>query len=59
MTNAPIAHRKLATLLEHVARLQRRYPESAQLLKTNEDLSDAISMSVLVCAQEAAALATC
>jgi uncharacterized protein YutE (UPF0331/DUF86 family) len=57
MTDPILVTRKLAVLREHLARLRRRLPESAESLKKNVDLLDAIALSVLVVVQEAVDIA--
>jgi uncharacterized protein YutE (UPF0331/DUF86 family) len=53
MTRPALVVRKLAALREHGARLRRRHPASAEALRDDVDLQDAIAMSLLVCAQTA------
>lgn len=53
MTDPLLVTRKLALLLEHVARLRRRRPKTAEALRADVDRLDAIAMSVLVVVQEA------
>jgi uncharacterized protein YutE (UPF0331/DUF86 family) len=53
MTDTTLVLQKLTTLREHVARVQRRRPEAAELMRRDLDLQDAIAMSLLVAIQEA------
>ena len=57
MRNADLVARKLTILGEHVARLRRRRPVSAEAMLADVDLQDAISLSVLVVVQEATDIA--
>lgn len=57
MTDASIPNRKAATILDHVARIRRRRPTSAEALKADVDLQDAIGMSFVVAMQNAVDLA--
>jgi uncharacterized protein YutE (UPF0331/DUF86 family) len=52
MTDPGLVARKLAVLRDHVGRIERRYPASADALRADEDRLDAICMSVLVAVQE-------
>jgi uncharacterized protein YutE (UPF0331/DUF86 family) len=45
--------RKLSLLREHVGRIRRRRPASADAFRSDVDLQDALAMSLLVAAQEA------
>lgn len=53
MTDPAIVLRKLAALRDHVERLRRRRPASAADLRSDVDLQDALSMSLLVAVQTA------
>lgn len=53
MIDRDVVMRKLATLGEHVARARRRRPATIEGLRNDEDLQDALAMSVLVALQEA------
>ena len=53
MTDAEIVLRKLAVLRDHVARARRRRPARPDLLVADQDLQDALCMSLLVAIQEA------
>jgi uncharacterized protein YutE (UPF0331/DUF86 family) len=57
MTDPALVARKLEVLRDHVARIERRLPGSAEALRTDEDRLDAICMSVLVAVQETVDLA--
>jgi uncharacterized protein YutE (UPF0331/DUF86 family) len=52
MTDAVVVLRKLGVLREHLLRARRRRPASAELLRRDVDLLDALSMSLLVVIQE-------
>jgi uncharacterized protein YutE (UPF0331/DUF86 family) len=52
MTDVEIVLRKLSVLRDHVARARRRRPTSADLLVADQDLQDALCMSLLVAIQE-------
>jgi len=53
MTDPAIVLRKLTSLREHAERLRRRRPASAEMLRRDVDLQDALSMSLLVAVQAA------
>lgn len=53
MTDAEIVSRKLSVLRDHVTRARRRRPSSPDLLAADQDLQDALCMSLLVAIQEA------
>lgn len=53
MTDAEIVLRKLSVLRDHLARARRRRPANADLLVADQDLQDALCMSLLVAIQEA------
>lgn len=57
MTDPTLIVRKIAVLREHVARLRRRRPSSAEELRQDDDRLDAICMSVLVSVQESVDMA--
>ena len=57
MTDPGLVARKLAVLRDHVGRIERRYPVSADALRADEDRLDAICMSVLVAVQESVDIA--
>ena len=57
MTDRAIVLQKLAILHDHVRRVQRRRPASADVLRADQDLQDAIALSLLVAIQEAADIA--
>ena len=57
MTDPVLVLRKLATLREHADRARRRRGESAELFEVDIDRQDALAMSLLVAAQEAADVA--
>jgi hypothetical protein len=48
MTDAEIVARKLATLRDHAARVRRRRPADVTALAADQDLQDALCMSLLV-----------
>jgi uncharacterized protein YutE (UPF0331/DUF86 family) len=52
MTDAEIVLRKLAVLRDHVGRARRRRPASADVLVADQDLQDALCMSLIVAIQE-------
>jgi uncharacterized protein YutE (UPF0331/DUF86 family) len=52
MTDPSLVTRKLALLVEHVARLKRRHPAEVASLRADVDRIDAIALSVLVVVQE-------
>lgn len=52
MTNKRIVLRKLETLNEHRQRLRHRLLKRTQAAAMQQDLDDAINMSLLVCTQE-------
>jgi uncharacterized protein YutE (UPF0331/DUF86 family) len=53
MTDPAIVMRKLAALREHAERIRRRLPATAEALRSDVDLQDALSMSLLVTVQAA------
>ena len=53
MTDPAIVLRKLAALREHATRLARRRPATAEALRNDVDLQDALAMSLLVAVQAA------
>ena len=53
MTDPGLVLHKLGVLREHVERVRRRRPASAELLRTEVDRQDALAMSLLVAVQEA------
>lgn len=53
MTDAVLVSKKLAALRQHVERVRRRRPASAEALRQDEDVQDALAMSLFVAAQEA------
>jgi uncharacterized protein YutE (UPF0331/DUF86 family) len=53
VTDPAIVLRKLAALREHAARLARRRPATAEELRDDVDLQDALAMSLLVAVQAA------
>jgi uncharacterized protein YutE (UPF0331/DUF86 family) len=53
MTETTLVLQKLTTLREHVGRVQRRRPATAEVLHRDVDLQDALAMSLLVAIQEA------
>lgn len=53
MTDIEVILRKLAVATEHVRRARKRRPESSDALAADEDLQDALSLSLLVAIQEA------
>lgn len=57
MADPGLVARKLAVLRDHVRRIERRYPASADLLRADENRLDAICTSVLVAVQESIDLA--
>ena len=57
MTDAALVLHKLSTLRDHVDRVRRRRPASAEMLRRDVDLQDALAMSLLVAIQEAANIA--
>jgi uncharacterized protein YutE (UPF0331/DUF86 family) len=57
VTDAALVLSKLSTLRDHVERARRRRPASAQMLRNDDDLQDALAMSLLVAIQEAADIA--
>lgn len=57
MTDAEIVLRKLSVLEEHLRRARRRRPATADALTADQDLHDALAMSLLVCIQEAVDIA--
>jgi hypothetical protein len=48
MTDIELVLRKLATLQDHLQRARRRRPETIEVLTADQDLQDALSMSLLV-----------
>lgn len=57
MTDPILVLQKLATLREHIERSRRRRPASADVLRDDVDIQDALAMSLLVAIQEAADIA--
>jgi uncharacterized protein YutE (UPF0331/DUF86 family) len=57
VTDPVLVLRKLAMLREHVSRARRRRPDSADVFEADIDRQDALAMSLLVAAQEAADIA--
>jgi uncharacterized protein YutE (UPF0331/DUF86 family) len=57
VTDRAIVLQKLAILHDHVRRVHRRRPASADVLRADQDLQDAIALSLLVAIQEAADIA--
>ncbi|MBI5851943.1 MAG: DUF86 domain-containing protein [Planctomycetes bacterium] len=57
MTDPLVVTRKVAALLDHVARLRRRRPATPELIRDDIDLQDAIGMSFVVAMQNAVDLA--
>lgn len=53
MTDVEIILRKLAVARDHMRRARRRRPTSSAALLADEDLQDALSMSLLIAIQEA------
>lgn len=53
MTDTELVARKLAVLREHLSRLRRRRGEPGAARPRDEDLEDAVGMSLLVAVQEA------
>jgi uncharacterized protein YutE (UPF0331/DUF86 family) len=53
MTDIELVLRKLATLQDHLQRARRRRPETIEALTADQDLQDALLMSLLVAIQEA------
>jgi uncharacterized protein YutE (UPF0331/DUF86 family) len=53
MTDTELVLRKLATLQDHLQRARRRRPATIDALIADQDLQDALSMSLLVAIQEA------
>jgi uncharacterized protein YutE (UPF0331/DUF86 family) len=53
MTNVGLVERKLGVVLDHLARLKTRRPESLAPFRADLLLQDAVSMSLLVVVQEA------
>jgi uncharacterized protein YutE (UPF0331/DUF86 family) len=53
MTDPTIVLRKLSALREHVVRLRRRRPATADPMRDDIDLQDAIAMSLVVAVQSA------
>lgn len=53
MTDRAIVLRKLSALTEHVGRLRRRMPATAEALRDDIDRQDALAMSFLVSVQAA------
>lgn len=53
MTDAVLVLRKLATLREHAERVRRRRSRTADALRSDIDLQDALAMSLFVAIQEA------
>ena len=57
MTDRAVVLQKLASLRDHVGRVRRRRPASVDALRSDQDLQDAIALSLLVAIQEAADIA--
>lgn len=57
MTDAAVVLKKLANLREHLVRVRRRRPSTAEQLRGDLDRQDAIALSLLVSIQEAADIA--
>jgi uncharacterized protein YutE (UPF0331/DUF86 family) len=53
MTDVELVLRKLAVLRDHLQRVRRRRPPQVDALLADQDLQDAICMSLLVAIQEA------
>jgi uncharacterized protein YutE (UPF0331/DUF86 family) len=53
MTDPEVVLRKLTVAREHARRARRRHPASSDALAADEDLQDALSLSLLVAIQEA------
>ena len=53
MTDLEVVLRKLSVAREHARRARRRRPASSDALAADEDLQDALSLSLLVAIQEA------
>jgi uncharacterized protein YutE (UPF0331/DUF86 family) len=53
MTDTELVLRKLAILQDHLQRARRRRPGTIEALVADQDLQDALSMSLLVAIQEA------
>lgn len=53
MTDVTLVLRKLSVLREHAGRARRRRPERFDEIARDEDLQDALAMSLLVAIQEA------
>lgn len=57
MTDPTVVLQKLTTLREYLDRVKRRRPSSAEALRTDVDLQDALALGILVAIQEAVDLA--
>ena len=57
MTDAILVLAKLTTLREHLARMERRRPETFEAFETDVDRQDALALSLPVALQEAADIA--
>jgi len=57
VTEAALVLNKLSTLRDHVERVRRRRPASAEMLRSDVDVQDALAMSLLVAIQEAVDIA--
>ncbi len=53
MTDPVLVLRKVSLMREHVGRVRRRRPRSAEALRADVDLQDAIAMSLFVAIQDA------
>jgi uncharacterized protein YutE (UPF0331/DUF86 family) len=57
VTDATLVVQKLTSLTEHVARAKRRRPATAEALRADVDLQDALALSLLVAIPEAVDIA--
>jgi uncharacterized protein YutE (UPF0331/DUF86 family) len=57
VTDTTLVVQKLTSLTEHVARAKRRRPATAEALRADVDLQDALALSLLVAIQEAVDIA--
>ena len=57
MTDRAVVLQKLATLRDHLGRVRRRRPATADAFRQDLDLQDAVSLSLLVAIQEAVDIA--
>jgi uncharacterized protein YutE (UPF0331/DUF86 family) len=57
VTDAAIVLQKLTSLSEHLGRAKRRRPPTADALRADVDLQDALALSLLVAIQDAADIA--